>query len=59
MSETTRINVFMPTKLYEGTKRLATMRGTNASEIFRTALREYIVDQLRKEKETNAELSNS
>jgi len=48
------MNFYIPKKLITIMKRFAKRRGINASEVVRTALREYLVRELENEKkETN------
>ena len=53
-TNSTRMNFYIPKKLITIMKRFAKRRGINASEVVRTALREYLVRELENEKkETN------
>jgi len=46
-----RVNVYVAPKLLTATRVLADRRGATLSDVFRTALREYVVAELRKERD--------
>lgn len=46
-----RINVFMEPKVLDALKVLAKRRGTTYSELIRTAAREYVVTELKRERD--------
>ena len=46
-----RFNTLLPIKLLKGVTALAHRRGTSNSEIIREALRQYVIQELKKEKD--------
>ena len=52
-TDKTRINVYLPTTLLVAARVIAKRRGSTYSEIIRTALKEYVTAELRKEKEAS------
>ena len=48
----TRVNVFLPNKLLRACKTLATLRATSYSEIIRQATAAYVVEGLKKERDS-------
>ena len=52
-NDKTRVNVFLPNKLLHATKVLANMRATSYSEIIRQATAEYVVRELKKQREAD------
>lgn len=53
-NDKTRVNVFLPNKLLHATKVLANMRATSYSEIVRQATAEYVVRELKKQREAES-----
>ena len=49
----TRVNVFLPNKLLHACKTLAKLRATSYSEIVRQATAQYVVGELKKERDSN------
>lgn len=56
MAKTVRINVVLPEQSHNVAKFLAERRGTTVSDIVRTALGEYVHDQLMREKAMDAKI---
>lgn len=54
--EKTRVNVVLPERLLQAAKLLADRRGTSYSQIIRSALREYVIEELRRDKAQDVEL---
>jgi len=46
-----RVNVYLEPKLLNATRILADRRGSTMSDLFRTALRQYVVAELKRERE--------
>ena len=49
--DTTRINLHLPNKLLAAAKALCASRGTSLTEVTRTALREYLIRELKLERD--------
>jgi metal-responsive CopG/Arc/MetJ family transcriptional regulator len=47
----TRVNVFLPNKLLNASKMLAKLRATSYSEIIRQATAQFVVAELKKERD--------
>lgn len=47
----TRVNVFLPNKLLSASKLLAKLRATSYSEIIRQATAQFVVAELKKERD--------
>lgn len=52
-----RSNFYLQTNVVQGLKKLAERRKTHVSDIVRAALKQYVVDELRKETENDNALS--
>ena len=50
-SDKVRVNVMIPTNMLAAARRLADIRGSSYSEVFRQSIYQYLVTELRKEKD--------